>query len=319
MSDVSESEISAAESSFEESSNEKTTKKSRKRASTSSKKPRKSTKSSSRAKKVDDETRYKSAAMIEDSDIEEDYEVDENGHVKMIRGSAVPVKAHVKDGDDSDSPEPVKKKRKVDKVASSSTSKESVKPRRVSSENKAKKESKSPVVEIGSLSDGESAPAAKTKTKSKDKTEAPKRTSKKAELSKDEETIKQLKSFVVACGVRKVWSKEFKDIEDSPSSQIRKLRQILAELGMTGRMSLAKAKEIKAKRDMAQELEDVQTFHENIVTGPRKRKTRGQQPEEKDDESEGSESEAESGPPGRKTKNAHQSIMAFLGDQSDDD
>ena len=67
----------------------------------------------------------------------------------------------------------------------------------------------------------------------------------------------ELQSFVVACGIRKVWSKEFKGL-DTPSAQIRRLKEILAELGMEGRMSLAQAREIRAKRELAQELG---TFH----------------------------------------------------------
>lgn len=60
-------------------------------------------------------------------------------------------------------------------------------------------------------------------------------------------------SFVVACGVRKQWAREFKGME-GPSEQIRRLKQILADLGMTGRMSLEQAKAIRAKRELAQEL-----------------------------------------------------------------
>lgn len=89
----------------------------------------------------------------------------------------------------------------------------------------------------------------------------------------NEETIKRLKvncrsltatsklivviclqqSLVVACGMRKVWSKVFQDI-DQPSQQIKKLKEILTELGMTGRMSLEQAKKIKEKRELAKEL-----------------------------------------------------------------
>ena len=58
---------------------------------------------------------------------------------------------------------------------------------------------------------------------------------------------------MVACGVRKVWSKEFKDL-DKPSDQIRRLRQILTDLGMTGRMSMEQAKAIKQKREFEKEL-----------------------------------------------------------------
>lgn len=49
-----------------------------------------------------------------------------------------------------------------------------------------------------------------------------------------------------------MWSKLFKDLDER--QQIVKLKQMLAELGMTGRFSLEKAKEIKAKREFEQEL-----------------------------------------------------------------
>jgi hypothetical protein len=49
-----------------------------------------------------------------------------------------------------------------------------------------------------------------------------------------------------------VWSKLFKDLDSC--QQISKLKELLAGLGMTGRLSLEKAKEIKAKREFQQEL-----------------------------------------------------------------
>ncbi|KAG9021299.1 hypothetical protein FS837_007371, partial [Tulasnella sp. UAMH 9824] len=70
---------------------------------------------------------------------------------------------------------------------------------------------------------------------------------------KNEEEIKRLKSFVLACGVRKKWVKEFEGL-DTSAQQINKLRKILADLGMTGRLSLEKAKEIREKREFAQEM-----------------------------------------------------------------
>lgn len=62
-----------------------------------------------------------------------------------------------------------------------------------------------------------------------------------------------MQSLVVACGVRKVWAKEFKGL-DTPAAQIARLRALLAELGMTGRMSLEQARAIREKRELAQEL-----------------------------------------------------------------
>ncbi|KAJ7459713.1 hypothetical protein FB451DRAFT_556732 [Mycena latifolia] len=140
--------------------------------------------------------------------------------------------------------------------------------------------------------------------KSKDKTSK----GKKTELSKDEETIKRLKSLVLACGVRRVWAKVFKDV-DKPSQQIRMLKEMLTELGMSGRMSLEQAKAIKEKRELAQELEDVQAF---AAAATRSKPARAQEEEEEE------ESEEEELPAKRKTT-ARRSIMDFLGDQSDDD
>ena len=50
-----------------------------------------------------------------------------------------------------------------------------------------------------------------------------------------------------ACGVR-VLAKDTADME--PNQVIKHFQKKLAELGMTGRLSMAKAKEIKAKRDL---------------------------------------------------------------------
>jgi len=78
-----------------------------------------------------------------------------------------------------------------------------------------------------------------------------------------------------------VWSKVFQGL-DTPQEQIKKLKEILAELGMTGRMSMEQAKAIKERRELAQELgtdiclfscfnlihitEDVQAFAKAIET-----------------------------------------------------
>jgi hypothetical protein len=43
-------------------------------------------------------------------------------------------------------------------------------------------------------------------------------------------------------------------MEDQPKKQIAHLKGILEGLGMTGRMSMEKAKAIRAKRELAEEL-----------------------------------------------------------------
>ncbi|KZT37917.1 hypothetical protein SISSUDRAFT_807248 [Sistotremastrum suecicum HHB10207 ss-3] len=81
----------------------------------------------------------------------------------------------------------------------------------------------------------------------------------KEPLDKDEEQLKKLKSFVLACGVRKVWAKEFKDIT-STRQQIAHVKRILADLGMNGRLSLNQAKQIKEQRELMKDLEAVQEY-----------------------------------------------------------
>ncbi|KAF9269206.1 hypothetical protein L218DRAFT_953751 [Marasmius fiardii PR-910] len=160
------------------------------------------------------------------------------------------------------------------------------------------------------------------KGKTKEKSEKPMKQKKTTvTLSKDEATIKRLKSFVNACGVRKVWSKVFEG-EDQPSKQIRILKDILTDLGMTGRMSMEQAKVIKEKRDLAMELEDVQNFEKAVLRqGSRRSRKSTPAKEEKEDEerSDPSSGEAEDARPVKRKGNARQSIMAFLEDQSDSD
>ncbi|KAF8892185.1 hypothetical protein BD779DRAFT_1798825 [Infundibulicybe gibba] len=157
----------------------------------------------------------------------------------------------------------------------------------------------------------------KPKRAKKEPSKSKKTTQRKAsasKLSKDEETIKRLKSLVVACGVRKVWSKVFQDI-DQPSGQIRKLKEILTDLGMSGRMSIEQAKAIRERRELAQEM----VFREG---GGREagRGTKSKLAETKNDSVSEPESDASEDVPRAKRKGtARRSIMDFLGDQSEED
>ena len=124
-------------------------------------------------------------------------------------------------------------------------------------------------------------------------------------LSKEDETIKRLKvpvfcfgiytrllltqfpqSLVVACGVRKQWTRELDGL--NTGAQIAHIRKILSDLGMVGRLSMEQAREIRAQRELAQELgawslpstprghkvidlsrfpDDVQKFERAVVSG----------------------------------------------------
>jgi hypothetical protein len=55
----------------------------------------------------------------------------------------------------------------------------------------------------------------------------------------------------------------FQDL-DTPQQQIKKLKEILTELGMTGRMSMEQAKAIKEKRELAQELRTLISLLDSI-------------------------------------------------------
>lgn len=61
--------------------------------------------------------------------------------------------------------------------------------------------------------------------------------------------------MVLACGVRKIWKKEFEGL-DKASQQVKRLHSILGDLGMTPRYSLEKAKAIREQRELAQELSE---------------------------------------------------------------
>jgi len=128
--------------------------------------------------------------------------------------------------------------------------------------------------------------------------------------SKDEETVNRLKSIVAACGVRKVWKKEFEDL-DKPSQQIKRLHEILRDLGMPSRYSLEKAKTIKEQRELAQELKDVQEFEKAT-----RRRDGGKGSDEAGEPGEQNDSDVEV--PTQKRTSAR-AIMSFLESQSDSD
>ena len=73
----------------------------------------------------------------------------------------------------------------------------------------------------------------------------------------DTEEIKKLQSWLVKCGIRKMWFRELAPY-DSSKAKIRHLKEMLAEAGMTGRYSESKAEQIKEERELRADLEAVQ-------------------------------------------------------------
>ncbi|KAI1339704.1 hypothetical protein F5Y15DRAFT_381783, partial [Xylariaceae sp. FL0016] len=81
------------------------------------------------------------------------------------------------------------------------------------------------------------------------------------EVTGDEAEIKKLQGQLVKCGVRKIWGIELKKCDGS-RDKIRHLRNMLRDVGMDGRFSEAKAREIKEKRELMGELEAVNEMNE---------------------------------------------------------
>ncbi|GKT99458.1 transcription factor [Fusarium langsethiae] len=107
----------------------------------------------------------------------------------------------------------------------------------------------------------------KPKRKKKEKKEgtskpvkSPKAAAKKSSTSDDPnvEEIKKLQGQLVKCGVRKLWHNELKQYGDDAKAKIRHLKKMLADIGMDGRFSESKAREIKERRELLAEVESAQ-------------------------------------------------------------
>ncbi|KAF3010788.1 hypothetical protein E8E13_007944 [Curvularia kusanoi] len=96
------------------------------------------------------------------------------------------------------------------------------------------------------------APAAKKKESVKSKAKA----TNKVSDDPDQAEIKRLQSWLVKCGIRKVWSKELAKC-DTSKEKIRHLKAMLSDAGMDGRFSDEKAAKIKEKREFAKDLEAI--------------------------------------------------------------
>ena len=71
----------------------------------------------------------------------------------------------------------------------------------------------------------------------------------------DEVEIKKLQSQLIKCGVRKLWHNELKRYGGDTRAKIRHLKKMLADIGMEGRFSEAKAREIREARELLAEAE----------------------------------------------------------------
>jgi hypothetical protein len=119
------------------------------------------------------------------------------------------------------------------------------------------------------------------------------------DLSPDDEEIKRLQSWLIKCGIRKLWHRELAD-DKFPTSKakIAHLKSMLTDAGMTGRFSAEKAKSIKESRELEAELEAARDFEEKFGTGGRGRRAKKNsivKDQGSDDEDDGDEGEQEDG------------------------
>ncbi|TDZ48218.1 hypothetical protein CTRI78_v008364 [Colletotrichum trifolii] len=85
----------------------------------------------------------------------------------------------------------------------------------------------------------------------------------------DDVEIKKLQSQLVKCGIRKIWGIELKQCGDNKKARIKHLKEMLKEVGMDGRFSEAKAREIKERKELADELAAVTEMNANWGAGGR--------------------------------------------------
>ncbi|KAF6809442.1 transcriptional regulator, partial [Colletotrichum sojae] len=143
----------------------------------------------------------------------------------------------------------------------------------------------------------------------------------------DDAEIKKLQSQLVKCGIRKIWGFELKQHGDNAKAKIKHLKGMLADVGMDGRFSEAKAREIKERRELQADLEAVQEMDANWGASGRssRSKARGQPPakparEEVADEDDGGDDddEDEEAVVSSRARGKARADLAFLGDDDEE-
>ncbi|KAJ3496838.1 hypothetical protein NLG97_g2362 [Lecanicillium saksenae] len=154
---------------------------------------------------------------------------------------------------------------------------------------KAKSESKSPdpvVDEEEEYSDViDEPPTSKRKKTKKEPGQKAAKASKPAKLRS-----KKLQVQLNKCGIRKLWHNELKGCDDA-RAKIRHLKKMLADIGMEGRFSEAKAREIKETRELLADAEAAQEMNRLWGMDSGGRKSRNKSRGVKVIESDGSDAE----------------------------
>ncbi|KAL6852984.1 hypothetical protein ACO1O0_007533 [Amphichorda felina] len=174
----------------------------------------------------------------------------------------------------------------------------------------------------------------KEKKEPRQKTAKPSKVESKKAPSPDdpnEAEIKKLQGQLVKCGVRKLWHNELKPYGSDARAKIRHLKKMLADVGMDGRFSEARAREIKETRELLAEAEAAQEMNAlwGMNAGGRasRSKVRGKplkvedsEGSDEDDASvKGEDEDEEEGKSFAARRRRAQADLAFLGDDSESD
>jgi hypothetical protein len=125
---------------------------------------------------------------------------------------------------------------------------------------KAKNDGNASDSDLSSLIDEPPTKRKKKSTSTDTKAKKPKgKAAKDADLDPQEVEIKKLKDWLSKCGIRKMWPNYLAPYE-TPKKKIAHLKEMLKDAGMEGRPSIAKAHEIRDRRELAEELEEAQKF-----------------------------------------------------------
>ncbi|KAL4996356.1 hypothetical protein BDV10DRAFT_111437 [Aspergillus recurvatus] len=93
-------------------------------------------------------------------------------------------------------------------------------------------------------------------TSARGKKKAPTK-AKDVDVDPNQAEIKRLQGWLIKCGIRKMWARELAPYE-TPKAKIKHLKDMLKDVGMEGRYSLEKARQIKEERELREDLEMVQ-------------------------------------------------------------
>uniref|UniRef100_A0A060TGW1 ARAD1D34078p n=1 Tax=Blastobotrys adeninivorans TaxID=409370 RepID=A0A060TGW1_BLAAD len=99
--------------------------------------------------------------------------------------------------------------------------------------------------------------------------------------------IAKLKSQLAQCGIRKQWNKVLGPM-GTDSERVDYLKQLLADVGITGRFSAKKAQQVRERRELEELKEDAEKI---LQSGPRRRPARAAVVDSDSDEHSGDDSD----------------------------